>query len=222
MIKYCIFDLDGTVLDTVHTIAHYVNGALNKHGVESIPDEEYKYLVGKGAANLIKNALNFRQCYSDGLFEKVFAGYNTAYNADVTYKTVIYDGLLEILDDLKQQGMTFAIVSNKPDYATQLVINALYGEGYFAYVTGQKPGAALKPDPTVVFEAMAALGAKKEECVYIGDTSTDMKTGKNAGLYTVGVLWGFRGREELEQNGADAIAETPAKLYDIITARSAL
>ncbi|MBO5953616.1 MAG: HAD family hydrolase [Oscillospiraceae bacterium] len=220
MVKFCIFDLDGTVLDTVHTIAYYGNGALSKHGVEAIPVQEYKYLVGKGAANLVKNMLHFRQCYSDDLFEKVFADYNTAYNADVTYKTTIYDGLLEVLDSLKQQGMTFAIVSNKPDYATQVVINALYGKDYFAYVTGQKPGAALKPDPTVVFEAMAALGAAKEECVYIGDTSTDMKTGKNAGLYTVGVLWGFRGKEELEQTGADAIAETPARLHDIIISRN--
>ena len=220
MVRFCIFDLDGTVLDTVHTIAYYGNNALEKNGVEAIPAQEYKYLVGKGAANLVKNMLNFRQCYTGELFEKVFADYNTAYNADVTFKTTIYDGLLEVLDDLKQQGMTFAIVSNKPDYATQAVINALYGKGYYAYVTGQKPGAALKPDPTVVFEAMAALGAAPEECVYIGDTSTDMKTGKNAGLYTIGVLWGFRGREELEQNGADAIAENPAQLYSIITSRN--
>ena len=174
MVKFCIFDLDGTVLDTVHTIAYYGNNALEKNGVEAIDAQEYKYLVGKGAANLVKNMLNFRQCYSEGLFEKVFADYNTAYNANVSYKTTIYDGLPEVLDKLKQQGMQLAIVSNKPDYATQEVINALYGKNYFAYVTGQKPGATLKPDPTVVYEAMAALGAVREECVYIGDTSTDM------------------------------------------------
>lgn len=220
MVKFCIFDLDGTVLDTLHTIAYYCNSTLEKHGVEAIPVEEYKLLVGKGAANLVKNILHFRQCYSDEFFEKVFADYNAAYNADVSYKTVIYDGLLEVLDRLKQQGMTLAIVSNKPDYATQVVINKLYGKGYYAYVTGQKPGAALKPDPAVVFEAIAALGAKKEECVYVGDTSIDMKTGKSAGIYTIGVLWGFRGREELEQTGADAIAENPAQLYDLITARN--
>ena len=220
MVKFCIFDLDGTVLDTVHTIAYYGNYALQKNGVESIPVDAYKYLVGKGAANLVKNMLEYRQCYSDALFEKTFQDYNTAYNADVSYKTTIYDGLQEVLDSLKAQGMKLAIVSNKPDYATQEVINKLYGKDYFIYVTGQKPGAALKPDPTVVFEAMAAMGAAPEECIYAGDTSTDMKTGKNAGLYTIGVLWGFRGREELEQNGADILVADPTQLYDAIMARN--
>ena len=212
MIKLCIFDLDGTVLDTVGSIAYYANFALSKNGVEPIPEEQYKYLAGRGISNLVRGMLEYRGCYSDWLFERVFHDYDTAYNADVAYKTTIFDGMLETLDMIKARGVKLAIVSNKPDFATQTVVRALYGEGYFDFVTGQKPGGILKPDPTVVLSVMDSFGATREECLYIGDTSTDMQTGKRAGMRTVGVLWGFRGREELEENGADLIISRPSEL----------
>jgi phosphoglycolate phosphatase len=161
--------------------------------------------------------LNYRNCYSDELHASVFKLYNELYNADVTCKTVIFDGLKEILDRLKADGYHFAIVSNKPDFAAKAVANALYGEGYFDRVIGQKEGSALKPNPDEVFSVMQELGAEAEDCVYVGDTDTDMLTGKNANLYTIGVLWGFRPRDELEASGADAIAATPEELYKIIT-----
>lgn len=217
MIKLCIFDLDGTVLDTVGSIAYYANFALSKNGVEPIPEEQYKYLAGRGISNLVRGMLEYRGCYSDWLFERVFHDYDTAYNADVAYKTTIFDGMLETLDMIKARGVKLAIVSNKPDFATQTVVRALYGEGYFDFVTGQKPGGILKPDPTVVLSVMDSFGATREECLYIGDTSTDMQTGKRAGMRTVGVLWGFRGREELEENGADLIISRPSELCDCLS-----
>ena len=217
MIKLCIFDLDGTVLDTVGSIAYYANFALSKNGVEPIPEEQYKYLAGRGISNLVRGMLEYRGCYSDWLFERVFHDYDTAYNADVAYKTTIFDGMLETLDMIKARGVKLAIVSNKPDFATQTVVRALYGEGYFDFVTGQKPGGILKPDPTVVLSVMDSFGATREECLYIGDTSTDMQTGKRAGMRTVGVLWGFRGREELEENGADVIISRPSELCDCLS-----
>ena len=214
--KLCIFDLDGTVLDTAPSIAHYGNLALQKHGIEPIDEKEYKYFAGDGAKILIKRMLNHRACYSDELHASVFKIYNEMYDADVTCKTVIFDGLKEVLDRLKAEDYRFVIVSNKPDFAAKTVANALYGEGYFDRVIGQKEGSALKPNPGEVFAVMQELGAKAEDCVYVGDTDTDMRTGKNANLYTIGVLWGFRPREELESSGADAIAATPAELYQII------
>lgn len=217
MIKLCIFDLDGTVLDTVGSIAYYANFALSKNGVEPIPEEQYKYLAGRGISNLVRGMLEYRGCYSDWLFERVFHDYDTAYNADVAYKTTIFDGMLETLDMIKARGVKLAIVSNKPDFATQTVVRALYGEGYFDFVTGQKPGGILKPDPTVVLSVMDSFGATRDECLYIGDTSTDMQTGKRAGMRTVGVLWGFRGREELEENGADVIISRPSELCDCLS-----
>lgn len=217
MPKLCIFDLDGTVLDTAPSIAHFGNLALQKHGIEPIDEKEYKYFAGDGAKILIKRMLEYRTCYSDALHASVFKLYNELYNADVTCKTVIFDGLKEVLDRLKSEGYRFAIVSNKPDFAAKTVANALYGEGYFDRVVGQKEGSALKPNPGEVFAVMQELGAKAEDCVYVGDTDTDMLTGKNAKLYTIGVLWGFRPREELEAGGADAIATTPEELYKTIT-----
>ena len=214
--KLCIFDLDGTVLDTAPSIAHYGNLALVKHGIEPIDEKEYKYFAGDGAKILIKRMLTYRSCYSDELHASVFKLYNEMYNADVTCKTVIFDGLKDVLDQLKRDGYRFVIVSNKPDFAAKTVANALYGEGYFDRVVGQKEGSILKPDPHEVFAVMQELGADAKDCVYVGDTDTDMLTGKNAKLYTIGVLWGFRGREELERSGADAIVATPEELYQVI------
>jgi phosphoglycolate phosphatase len=201
----CIFDLDGTLLDTLGTISGYANEALVKNGVEPIEKNEYKYLVGKGASNLVAGMLRYRNCYSEELFARVFADYNDAYNKNTTRDTVIYPGVRELLDALKARGVKIAIVSNKPDFATRSVVSALFGEGYFDEVHGQREGIPIKPDPTAVFEVMLTLGASAEDCIYAGDTGVDMQTGKNAGLWTVGVLWGFRDRAELIENGADAV-----------------
>lgn len=214
--KLCVFDLDGTVLDTAPSIAYYGNLALKEHGIEPIDEKEYRYFAGDGAKILIRRMLEYRSCYSDELHASVFRVYNEMYNADVTCKTVIFDGLKEVLDRLKADGYQLAIVSNKPDFAAKTVATALYGEGYFDRIVGQKEGSALKPDPHEVLAVMQELGVTAKDCVYVGDTDTDMKTGKNAGLYTIGVLWGFRGREELEKNGADAIVATPKELYQEI------
>ena len=220
MIKLCIFDLDGTVLDTIHTIAHYGNYALSRHGIEPIETDKYKYLVGTGMVNLIKKMLEFRGCYTDTLFEAVLNDYDAAYNADVCYKTKIFDGLNDVLDELKRMGLQLAIVSNKPDFPTRLVTEKLYGKGYFDYVTGKRDGVPLKPDPTVVFDVMQRFGVSADECIYVGDTATDMHTGRNSNIYTVGVLWGFRGENELREGGADAIVATPAELYSVIRERA--
>lgn len=221
MIKLCIFDLDGTVLDTVHTIAYYGNYALAKHGIAPIEDKEYNYFAGNGAVNLIKRALRFRNCLSDETFEKVFADYNAAYNANTSYLTAPFAGIPETLDAIKAQGIKMAILSNKPHFATCGVIDSLFGPGYFDSVYGQREGVPIKPDPGAVYGLLAEHNVKPEECLYIGDTGTDMKTGKNAGLYTVGVLWGFRGKEELLENGADVIIEKPQQLLDCMNARKA-
>ena len=220
MIKLCIFDLDGTVLDTIHTIAHYGNYALSRHGIEPIETNEYKYLVGTGMVNLIKKMLHFRSSYSDELFECVLRDYDEAYNADVSYKTEIFEGLEDVLNGFKEMGLKLAIVSNKPDYPTRLVVNKLFGNSYFDYVTGKRDGVPLKPDPTAVFDVMKIFGVRADECIYVGDTATDMHTGRNANLYTVGVLWGFRGEDELREGGADAIVRTPDELYSVIRERA--
>lgn len=219
MIKLCIFDLDGTVLDTVHTIAYYGNYALQANGIEPVDVEEYKFFAGNGAVNLIKRALRFRDRLTDETFQKVFADYNAAYNADTSYLTAPFEGMKETLDSIKAMGIKMAILSNKPHFATCGVIASVFGEGYFDCVYGQREDVPIKPDPTAVLGIMEECNAKPEECLYIGDTGTDMKTGKNAKLYTVGVLWGFRGKDELLQNGADTVIEKPCQLLNCINAQ---
>ena len=219
MTKLCIFDLDGTVLDTVHTIAYYGNYALSKHGIEPIEDKEYNYFAGNGAVNLIKRALRFRDALTDETFEKVFADYNTAYNANTSYLTAPFEGIQETLDAIKAQGIKMAILSNKPHFATCGVINSLFGEGYFDCVYGQRENVPIKPDPTAVYGIMNEMNVNPEDCLYIGDTGTDMKTGKNANLCTVGVTWGFRGKDELLEGGADIIIDKPHQLLNCIDAQ---
>ena len=215
--KLCIFDLDGTVLDTIETIAYYANYALENNGIEPIPVIEYKKLAGRGIVNLVKGMLEYRGCFYDELFERVYADYDSAYNHDTAYKTKIFDGLKEQLDRLKSEGVKLAIVSNKPDFAVNEVVKQTYGNGYFVYVTGQKENAPLKPDPSVVFELINSMGVKLDNCIFVGDTSVDMQTGVAAGIYTIGVLWGFREEDELVASGADAIVKTPLELYNLIT-----
>ena len=219
MIKLCIFDLDGTVLDTVKTIAYYGNLALSKNGIEPIAVKEYNYFAGNGAVNLVKRMLRFRDQLTDEMYEKVFADYNAAYNADTAYLTAPFEGIQETLDAIKAQGIKMAILSNKPHFATCGVITSWFGQGYFDIVYGQRENVPLKPDPTAVLGILEELNVPADACLYIGDTGTDMVTGKNAGLCTVGVLWGFRGKEELLQNGADMIIEKPCQLLDCIQAK---
>lgn len=216
MTKICIFDLDGTLLDTIKTIKYYGDLALKEFGIEEIPEDTYKILVGTGIKNLIKGMLEYRGCYTEELFSKVFKVYDDAYNANTFFKTEIYKGIKETLKELKAKGIKVAIVSNKPDFAAKEVVEYFFGKDYFDYVTGQKPNGPLKPDPQEVLNIISTYNLEKGECIYIGDTGTDMKTGKNAGLYTVGVLWGFRKRDELTQNGADTIISTPEELLGII------
>ena len=219
MIKLCIFDLDGTVLDTVHTIAYYGNLALSKNGIEPIEDAQYNYFAGNGAVNLVKRMLRYRGVLTQERFEKVFADYNAAYNANTTYLTAPFAGIVDTLDAIKAQGIKIAILSNKPHFATCGVINSLFGKGYFHCVYGQRENVPLKPDPTAVHQLIEEMDVKPDQCLYIGDTGTDMETGKNAALFTIGVLWGFRGKEELVANGADLIIDKPCQLLDCINAK---
>ena len=215
MIKACIFDMDGTVVNSLGSIAYFANSALNDAGLPSIDVEEYKYLVGNGARTLIERALK-RVEADEKLFSKVFSQYCTTYENNFLYLTEPYDGVISMLKALKDKGIVNTILSNKPHSTAIKVSDALFGDNLIDKCYGAREGIALKPDPAGVFEIVKELGLSKEECIYIGDTSTDMKTGKSAGLYTVGVLWGFRKRDELEDNGADAIISHPSELLHII------
>ena len=205
-----IFDFDGTLVNSLPSITYFANNALNKFGLPSIPEERYKTLVGNGAKNLVKKML-LEVGAEEDLFEKVYTEYYTTYDENPSHLTVPYEGIVEMLTELKKRGFKTAVVSNKPHNTTKQICESLFGD-LIDICRGQVEGCPIKPDPTAVFEVIKELGVNKEDCVYIGDTNTDMQTGKNAGLYTVGVLWGFRGYDELKSENPDMIISSPKEL----------
>ncbi len=198
--------MDGTTVNTINSIAHFANKALNKYGLPSIETERYKLLVGNGAVTLVKRMIA-ETGGSAEQFEKVLNEYNTTYDNDFMYLTKPYEGIPELLESLKKSGIKTAIVSNKPDSTAKKVSDKLFGEKLIDVCFGAREGVPLKPDPAAVFEVMEILGVAPQECLYIGDTAVDMTTGKNAGIFTIGVLWGFRDRKEIESAGADMVTD---------------
>ncbi len=216
MIQAAIFDLDGTLLNTLPSIAYYGNLALRKNDLPPIEQEEYKYLVGEGAKLLIERMLDHVGVSKEEYFDKVYTDYRTAYDADPSYKTAFYDGILDLLGGLKKWGIPMTVFSNKPQEQVDGVMKTFFPEDLFSLIIGQHEGLPRKPDPTGVLMICEKLGVKPQKCLYVGDTATDMKTGKAAGCLTAGASWGFRTIDELLDNGAYAVAEKPTELLQLI------
>lgn len=214
MIKGCIFDMDGTTVNTIDSIAYFANNALKAYNLPSIEAERYKIMVGSGARVLLERMFEFLNADKTH-FEEVYKLYNESYDNDFLYLTKPYDKIPELLKSLKEKGIKTAILSNKPHQTALKVSDALFGSEIVDICYGGRDGIALKPDPEAAIMLLDELGIKKEECLYIGDTSVDMQTAKNAGLTAIGVLWGFRGREELENSGADYIVQSPDDILNI-------
>ncbi len=214
--KAVIFDLDGTLSDSIASLKYCGDRALAPFGYGPYPESDYKYFVGDGAANLIKRAL-IKSGDRDLLhFDEAFALYKEYFAADCMYQVKPYDGIPELLKTLKDKGIRIAVLSNKPHVQTLEVIHTLFGEDCFDVIQGQKEGVPIKPDPAGVFAILKELGLTAAELLYLGDTATDMKTGKGAGAFTVGALWGFRDRKELEEAGADAMIAHPLELLEYL------
>lgn len=212
MYKCAIFDLDGTLFNTLTTIAYYCNETLKKYGFEPIELEKFNHIVGHGAWDLINKIFALRDCTDEALIKEAFVYYNGMYDANVTYKTTVYDGIPELLSFLRDKGLKIGVLSNKPHFATNLICDELLGENFFDICNGQREGFPRKPDTTVLLSMMKEFGAAPEETLYLGDTSIDMQIGKKAGAFTVGVLWGFRDRKELAENNADMIISHPDEI----------
>ncbi len=210
--KAAIFDLDGTLADSLDSIAYCTNRTIAKFGYAPFERDRYRYFVGDGAAELVKRALiasgDINLTYykdAKGQFEKNF-------KEDCMYQVVPYAGIVDTLKEFKKLGILLAVNSNKPHARTVEVIHTLFGAELFDVIQGQTPELRKKPSPDGIFHIAETLHVELSDIVYIGDTSVDMKTGKAAGVFTVGVLWGFRDRQELEENHADAIIMQPAEL----------
>lgn len=216
MKRAVIFDLDGTLSDSIASLKYCGDRALAPFGYGPFPESDYKYFVGDGAANLVRRAL--RKAGDEKLrhFEEAFALYKRYFAADCMYQVKPYDGIPELLAALGERGIRKAVLSNKPHAQTMEVIRTLFGEGCFEVIQGQTDGIPIKPDPAGVYVILEKLGLTAADILYLGDTATDMKTGKSAGAFTVGALWGFRDRRELEEAQADAIIAHPLELMEFV------
>lgn len=212
MKKAVIFDLDGTLSDSIHSIKYSGDKALEPFGYGPFTVEQYKYFVGDGAANLVKRALAAGGDTELVHFREAYARYREVFRENCMYRVRPYDGIPELLATLKEQDVKITVLSNKPHAETINVIETLFGKGYFDVIQGQEENLEIKPSPQGVFRIRERLGISLEDILYLGDTATDMKTGKNAGVFTVGALWGFRDRKELEEGGADSLIEYPLEL----------
>ncbi len=204
--KLAIFDLDGTLLDTIADLAAATNHALSHYGLPTHKEEEYKFFVGNGIDKMFERALPEDKRNQEYIMKlrSQFVPYYDAHNSDLSRP---YNGMVELLNELQHNNIAIGVASNKyQEAAVKLVLQFFPGID-FALILGQREGVPSKPDPTIVHEIIAHTGISKEETVYIGDSCVDMQTGKNAGVTTVGVSWGFRPKAELESYNPDFIAD---------------
>lgn len=216
MYKCCIFDLDGTLLNTLTALSYCTNHVVRDYGLGEIPTEEFKWMVGDGYRNQMKRALTYLGDTELVHLEETCKNYIDFFSRHCLYEVKPYDGIPELLEELKKKELKLAVFSNKPNQQAIDNINGIFGEGYFDYIAGQIDGIPKKPDPSGAWKIAEQFGVKPEECIYIGDTNTDMKTGTAAGMYTVGVLWGFRDREELEMYHPNKIIGHPSEIMTLL------
>ena len=202
-----VFDMDGTILNTLEDLMDSTNFALKNNGLKERSLEEIRFFVGNGIQKLIERAVP--QGTSKEVFEKVFADFKSHYKIHCADKTSYYDGIPSVIQTLRKM----AVVSNKADFAVQELVE-VYFKGLFDVALGEKTGVSKKPSPDMVNAALSVLGVEKEAAFYIGDSDVDFETAKNSSLDFIGVSWGFRGRKFLENLGAKNIIDSPEELLN--------
>lgn len=214
MFKVAIFDLDGTLLNTLDDLANACNYALNKFSFPTHEVEKYKTFIGNGIYKLVERAVpdNKEDEETVGKVLEVFSDY---YNEHMMDMTKPYDGIINLLDELRMKGIKLGVVSNKKHEFTIEIVNKYFGDR-FDIVFGHRENYKEKPDPSSVLEIIENLDVLKSECIYIGDSNVDVITARNSGIECIGVSWGFRGKEELAKAGADYLADNIIELRDII------
>ena len=210
-----IFDLDGTLLDTLEDLADSMNAALESQGFPGHAVEEYRYFVGDGVKELARRVLPQEKrdvATVEASVELMTAEYAKRWKA----KTRPYPGIEDALDELVAAGVRMAVLSNKPDPFTKMMIPDLLPKWKFQTVLGARPGVPVKPNPQAALEIAVMLDLSPEQILYVGDTATDMMTATAAGMYAVGVAWGFREILELQQHGANTIVQKPSELMQLL------
>jgi phosphoglycolate phosphatase len=213
--KLVIFDLDGTLLNTISDLARSTNYALRKNGFPVHPIEDYRRFVGNGIRKLFERALPQGDATEENItkIQKTFLPYYDIHNAEHTEP---YDGIPELLHILQSKGLLLAVASNKYQQATEKLISRYFPQTSFIAVFGQRRGIPVKPDPAVVCEILRIAGIQAAEALYAGDSGVDMQTASNSGIVSIGVTWGFRPRSELEATGATHIANSTTDILNLI------
>ena len=209
--RYAIFDLDGTLLDTLDDLTDSMNYMLGKHNFPLRTRNEVRNFVGNGVRKLVERAIPTEYKADDEFIDKFYNDFSLYYNSHSDVKTSPYPGTLDMLDKLLENGFDIAIVSNKIDSAVKSLSAKFFGERIKSAI-GEKPSIRHKPEPDMVFMAMEEMGADKENSIYIGDSEVDIQTAKNAGIPCISVLWGFKDRKFLEDSGATVIVESMEEL----------
>jgi phosphoglycolate phosphatase len=217
-VKYeaVLFDLDGTLLDTLQDLADSMNSVLLSMGFTIHDMEKYRYFVGDGMYNLVLRTLPPDK-REEAIIKQCLKKLNEEYGRRWADTTRPYEGIPELLDRLSEMGLKKAVLSNKPHDFTRLIIDKLLPSWSFDVVLGQREGVPKKPDPTAALEIVNKLNVPPERFLYLGDTNTDMKTANAAGMYAVGVLWGFREADELIESGAKVLIKHPNELLNILS-----
>ena len=216
MIGALIFDLDGTLLDTIEDLGNAMNRVLSKKGFPVHTVDAYRYFIGKGSLALVRNALPEREKSNTALLKECHLLYLEDYALHWKIKTHPYPGIPELLDALEKLPVKKAVFSNKPQQSTMNCVQGILSQWKFDLVLGQRNAVPKKPDATGAIEIMEFFRLTPDRFLLVGDPGIDMETARNAGMQSVGVLWGFRPREELESAGADHIIENPLDLVQLI------
>lgn len=209
-----IFDLDGTLIDSLEDLADSANEALAKYGLNVHPVDAYKKFIGNGMRQLVKNASPKNT--DESLIDAIFQALRSIYNKNYINKTRPYDNVHNMLENLKELGIMMAVCSNKPDSLTNEIIEKIIGKEYFGVIFGEREGIPRKPDPTSLLEAAKFLNAEPEKTIYLGDSGGDMICARNAGMFAAGALWGFREKDELIECGAQILLSNPMELLEYI------
>lgn len=215
MIKLAIFDLDGTLLNTIGDLAASCDAVMQLNGLPQHTTDEYRQMVGRGILRLVEAAIP-ESLRSPEYVEKVRRDFVAYYLDHIDLHTYPYEGVEDLVKALVERGVKIAVASNKFQTGTERLIRSFFPDVEFVAVLGQRVGVPLKPDPQIDLEIMAVAGVEPSETIHIGDSGVDMQTAHAAGVRAVGVTWGFRSREELAENQADVIADTPQEILGLL------
>ena len=212
--KAAIFDLDGTLIDSLADLTDSANEMLTGYGYPTHDIDKYRYFVGNGSRKLIERCLPTEKAADAAFVDEALANYKACYDRNLTHKTDCYAGIMDMLQNLQAKNIPLGICTNKHQSAADIIVAKLFPRDMFVSVIGDYKDLPRKPDPQKVLLIADKMGVKPEEVAYFGDTSVDMDTANNAGMLPIGVTWGFRPKEELIEHGAKVLLDNPMDLFN--------